>query len=129
MSRRTAITFCSTAFAAASMRVSSVAAVMDSSMSASMPRSLPGHRAAQLLRLLDQLPEPLHEIHLARFLGDCPRARGHGDELVEEAAELGRTAHQHQRRRLALDGLERLQRLRVLVAEVFELVTRHALHS
>src|SRR5216684_3192114 len=59
-------------------------------------------------------------MRFASLLGQSSRPRGHGDELVYESVQLVGHPHRHQRRRLLLDGLERLQRLGVLVRKVGE---------
>src|SRR5438046_4942335 len=73
---------------------------------------------AQRFRLLDQLAEPLREIRLVLLDGQRARPHGHLQELIDERAKVLTDAEAQERRRLVLDGLERLQRLRVLAREL-----------
>src|SRR3954447_18554833 len=76
--------------------------------------------AAERFRFANEFAEAFREVRFAALLGQRFRPRGHGDELLDKAAELVAHAHQQQRRRLRLDGLERLERLRVLIRKVRE---------
>src|SRR5256885_9324927 len=118
MSRRQSMTFDSTLAAASSMRWLRVIAKRSVASIATLSlRDL----HAQRFRLRDQLREPLREIRFLAILRLPLHARGHGDELVDEGAEVVGVAEEQQRRRLVLDRRQRLQRLRVLGAEVGEI--------
>jgi len=80
--------------------------------------------AAEGLCLLDQLREPLSEVLLPSLLGQSARFRGHLDKLINERAQIVGHTEQHERRRLGLDRFQCLKRLRVLIAEVREIVSR-----
>src|ERR1051325_3811756 len=64
-------------------------------------------------------------MRLARLGRHGFRPPGHLQELGDEVAQLARVAEDHQRRGLALDRLQRLQRLRVLPAEERKAVFGH----
>src|SRR5438132_1227683 len=63
-------------------------------------------------------------MRLLLFFRQSLRARGHVDELIDEAAQIIADAEEHESRGLILDRFEGLQGLRVFVAEEFEVFAR-----